>query len=573
MKSKLEKIGSISLILILVMSAILVMVPGNTTAANEPPVANAEPKHQTVYVGQDAWFSGNASYDPDGYIVNYSWSFGDGYYGNGIYVWHSYSSPGSYVAWLTVTDNDGGTDMDYANVTVLPSPTQNEPPVAYAYPDYQIVSVGEDAWVHGYYSYDNDGWIESYEWNFGDGYYGEGVNVTHAYSAPGIYTVILTVTDNDGAEDTDNCTIEVVGEPTNEPPVADAEPDSQTVEVGQDAWLDGNYSYDPDGFIISYEWNFGDGNSGSGVYVTHAYTAPGTYTVTLTVKDDDNATDTDTCTVNVEEAFPSPPTDLNAELVSSSLVDVKLTWTASEDDGAGDNDVEGYTVYKSTTGIYGDYEFEAWVEAEKIPGHRYEWIDAGAGDLDWNNYFYIVRANDSFNNEEQNENKVGKFVSYLEEDWNLMSVPLVQKDTSREVVLQTLGNNYATVQGYHAGKSRPWLHWHRNKPNYFNDVIEIDHKNGYYIDMIVPDHLVTAGKVATLVEINIETGWNLVGYPCFTELLRDDALSSIAGKYNMVERYDTTKDKEVRLGPDDYMEAGLGYWIHATDDCIWTLTN
>jgi hypothetical protein len=140
-------------------------------------------------------------------------------------------------------------------------------------------------------------------------------------------------------------------------------------------------------------------------------------------------------------------------------------------------------------------------------------------------------------------------------------------------VLQTLGTNYVTIQGYHAGKSRPWLHWHRNKPHYFNSVIEMDHKQAYYIDMTVSDHLVTVGKVAPETQINLKSGWNLVGYPCLTDQLRDDALSSISGNYNMVERFDTTKDKEVRLTPSDYMEPGVGYWIHATADCILTFTN
>jgi hypothetical protein len=51
------------------------------------------------------------------------------------------------------------------------------------------------------------------------------------------------------------------------------------------------------------------------------------------------------------------------------------------------------------------------------------------------------------------------------------------------------------------------------------------------------------------------------------------ALSSISGKYNMVERYDPAAEKEVRLDPGDYMEPGFGYWIHATQDCTWTPTN
>jgi hypothetical protein len=91
--------------------------------------------------------------------------------------------------------------------------------------------------------------------------------------------------------------------------------------------------------------------------------------------------------------------------------------------------------------------------------------------------------------------------------------------------------------------------------------------------MIIADHLVTVGEVPSVAQISLKSGWNLVGYPCLTEKLKDDALSSISGKYNMVERFDTVKDREVRLESGDYMQPGLGYWIHVTQDCTWTITN
>ncbi len=52
-------------------------------------------------------------------------------------------------------------------------------------------------------------------------------------------------------------------------------------------------SYDPDGMIVSYSWNFGDETTGSGVTTSHTYATAGTYTVTLTVEDNLGATDTE----------------------------------------------------------------------------------------------------------------------------------------------------------------------------------------------------------------------------------------------------------------------------------------
>jgi hypothetical protein len=267
---------------------------------------------------------------------------------------------------------------------------------------------------------------------------------------------------------------------------------------------------------------------------------------------------------------PPPPTELSAELTGSAW-NVTLSWNASLDDGAGEDDIAGYTVYKSSTGINGTYEFAAWIPANGSPS--YLWTDFGAGDGNWNNYLYIVRANDTSDNEEQNTDKAGKFVKFLFKDWNLISIPLIQTNTSRDHVLRTLEDNYFSVQGYHAGKSRPWLHWFKGKPHYFNDAIEIDHKNGYYVGMKNPDYLVVAGRVPSSTQIQLKTGWNLVGYQSMTNRTRDDALSSIAGNYNMVLYFDTKLKKEIRLNPDDYMEPGLGYWIHATADCELEISN
>jgi len=61
-------------------------------------------------------------------------------------------------------------------------------------------------------------------------------------------------------------------------------------------------SEDPDGFILKWEWDFGDGESGVGESISHTYDTPGTYDVTLRVTDDDSATATAQRTITVTAA-------------------------------------------------------------------------------------------------------------------------------------------------------------------------------------------------------------------------------------------------------------------------------
>jgi hypothetical protein len=265
--------------------------------------------------------------------------------------------------------------------------------------------------------------------------------------------------------------------------------------------------------------------------------------------------------------FPSPPFNIIAHMSPGAPENIDIMWNASPDDGGGENDVVGYTVYRSTTGVNGTYDFAAWLPA--AGSMSYVWVDIGVGDGDWNNYFYIVRANDTGGNEEANTDRVGKFVNYLTADWNLVSIPLIQRNSTLDYGLQTIKDNYIVITKFHAGMSRPWLHSHTKKPKNWNDDIAINHLDGYYIKMLNPDYLVVAGEVASSAEISLTAGWNLVGFPCLENKTVEEALGTISGKYNKVEFYNTSTAREERLDPDDLMIPGMGYWIHATSDCIW----
>ena len=88
---------------------------------------------------------------------------------------------------------------------------------------------------------------------------------------------------------------------TNTPPTASFVANPSRGPAPLTVAFDASGSFDPDGQIVSYSWNFGDGATGSGITATHAYTNPGTYTVRLTVRDNQGATDNTTRSITVTE--------------------------------------------------------------------------------------------------------------------------------------------------------------------------------------------------------------------------------------------------------------------------------
>ncbi len=93
----------------------------------------------------------------------------------------------------------------------------------------------------------------------------------------------------------DSFTLDRTAAPPNTAPTAAF----TSTQSGLVASLDGRTSFDPDGTIASWTWDFGDGTTDTGATPQHTYAQPGTYDVTLTVTDDDGATGTTTRTVTV----------------------------------------------------------------------------------------------------------------------------------------------------------------------------------------------------------------------------------------------------------------------------------
>ena len=270
-----------------------------TVTDNDAPTANAG-GNQSVLVDEYVLFDASASFDNIG-ITSYEWDFGDGETGSGINPTHTYSSSGIYTVILTVSDSGGMTATDTSLITVNSVP--NVPPIANAGPDQTVNDIDgngkEIVFLDGSLSIDPDGNIVSYTWSEGMTFVGNGPTPSYNFSV-GTHVVVLVVQDNNGATNSSIVTIEVIA---NQSPIADAGSD-QTSVVGATVSFDGSNSYDldPEGYIVSYNWDFGDGSEiASGASVTHTYNSSGTYTVALTVTDGGGETATDTVIITVKE--------------------------------------------------------------------------------------------------------------------------------------------------------------------------------------------------------------------------------------------------------------------------------
>ncbi len=192
-------------------------------------------------------------------------------------------------------------------------------------------------------------------------------------------------------------------------------------------------------------------------------------------------------------------------------------------------------------------------------------INEGSNDF---NYFYIVRGVNNTGYEEQNMNIVGKYVSWMNNGWNLVSIPLKQSNTSINQVLSTILGYFNIIYHY----SRIDGKWHHSNGDFSN----IDHKMGFWIHMKNSDKLITNGSVVNSV-IHLTPGWNLVGYPSFVEKSVNNVFSNVpsfdaARCYNSADINDLWKNykKSKSFGNDlATMKTGFGYWVYVKADSDW----
>ena len=321
-----------------------------TGQGNNSPIANFN------YNQTDRTFIVNffdTSTDSDGSIVSWKWFFDLNDLTKTSSIQNpsfTYSSSGTYNVKLEVTDNSG--NIAFVTKAVTVSPVINQPPIVNFVSGVQtsfnpiIVKFTES-------SSDPDGFIEKWEWNFGDSSEifsttsSASKNPSHQYANPGAYDVTLTVTDNGLADGSNKKTaqktiqIEVFGPPANKPPIASFNVNNNN----SFAPLQVNFtdtSIDTDGFIIKWLWEFETNifrEFNSQTYqktVGYTFTKSGTYTVKLTVTDNNGLTSTATNDIVV---LNTPP--VSVFTISPNPINSKETTTFN---GTASSDTDGQIV-------------------------------------------------------------------------------------------------------------------------------------------------------------------------------------------------------------------------------------
>ncbi|MEP2533298.1 PKD domain-containing protein [Shimia sp.] len=225
--------------------------------------------------GQPVDFAVVLGNEPDtGEPVAYNWTFSDGGTAEGTSVSHVFEEPGIYLATLETTLEGGVQDCGKlvtrhkVFVNAPPEPNIDGP---------DTLAVGELVTFDASGTEDADGVITNFAWDFGDGTTGTGVAGSHRYDAPGTYQLRLAVQDDAGV---DNSVVvlerDVVVNPV---PIAGLETPPALCAGVPEAWMVSTAEG------VSVDWQFGDGQSGTGPTQEHTFAKPGLYPVAVTTDD------------------------------------------------------------------------------------------------------------------------------------------------------------------------------------------------------------------------------------------------------------------------------------------------
>lgn len=305
----------------------------------------------TLAQGLKVAVDGSSSYDSKGEIIQYTWDFGDDTELKfGEIHQHHYTRPGEYQITLTVTDDEGQHSHFHQNIIVhgpFIIPGKLEAEHYSTAQGAQKESCSDDGGGKNMGWFDQNDWLE-YQWIVPkSGLYRIDYRVAsdhpesrfellenhiplsqisiektggwqtwktisqEAYLIEGSHHYRIKVLS--GGFNINWIDISVLDEwsQPNQPPKAAF----HYIIEDQDLFLDASSSSDSDGYVMSYHWDFGDGNTSTDMNPFHQYLEAGEYSITLKIIDDQGAEAHKVSQIYISS--PNPPIDYNAHRVQA----------------------------------------------------------------------------------------------------------------------------------------------------------------------------------------------------------------------------------------------------------------
>lgn len=291
---------------------------GVDNASNQPPSASLTATPDSGETPLAVSLDASGSSDPDGSIVAVEWDFdGDGTFdantGTTLSILQTYPDAGSFEAKVRVTDNEGASAEATASVTSSDA-AANQPPLPVLNADVTSGDAPLTVTFDASDSSDPDGGIVKFEFRpTGIGLFTEvddPANMVFQFQSAGAFEAQLRVTDNEGLQATGSVDI-IVSNAGNLPPAAILEADVTAGPKPLTVNFDASGSFDPDGSITLFEWNF-DGDSsfdetGPSPTTSHTYTETGTFQASVSVTDDGGLKATASLAISTDDPDNQPP--------------------------------------------------------------------------------------------------------------------------------------------------------------------------------------------------------------------------------------------------------------------------
>ena len=269
----------------------------------------------------------------EGGILPYSqlWSFGDGTGSTQADPVHIYNSTGTFFVKLFASDGSGTQVVRYINVTVLGS----QPLSVSATESSETGTTPLEVAFTGLATGGAGGGYE-YLWNFGDGSTGQGPQANHTYTAPGIFTTTVSVSDSQGDYAEYTLPAITIAQPSAPPSLighASAIPETGTPPVTVPFTSSVSGGAPP----YTYDWHFGDGANSTFADPAHTYVRYGVYNVTLWINDSSSPVQSTLSTLTIEILRPGTGT-LHLMVAASPVsgyAPMTATFSVAESGGSG----------------------------------------------------------------------------------------------------------------------------------------------------------------------------------------------------------------------------------------------